>query len=78
MEHTQLKKEKKKETSLNGYSELPVRTAVVWDIVRGMVCVCVCVYIHLEEDVLIHMEEPGVSDQPYTCVMVEARVRLYG
>lgn len=41
-------------------------------------CVCVCVCVHLEEDVLIHMEEPGVSDQPYTCVMVEARVRLYG
>lgn len=61
------KKEREKQTSLNSYSELPVRAAVVWDMWAGAdVCV------HLAEDVLILMEELGVSNPACICVRVES------
>lgn len=56
-----------RERSLNCYSELPLRAAVVWDVWAGAdVCMSVCP--HLAEDGLILMEELGVSHPTRICV----------
>lgn len=62
-------KRRRENTSLNGYSGLPVRAAVVWDVwAAADVCVWERVCEYLAGDVLILMEELGVSGPACDCV----------